>query len=252
MGPLLHVGGSQRGFSCVARACRRARRPALDVATGASSAERMWCRLRGDACPARAGTPDGRVRDRPFRATSVARAAMVGRQSLTWASPDPDRPRPQALLGGWMKSVARKQPWMWSLTTPTFCMSAYTLVAPRNGSPVLQLLGERVRLWCRRREVCDRSRRTLTGALVGSRERREAGRRGTHRAGVLDGGADLGPVTNDRRILHQPVDVSLRHRRDTRDLKAVEGSVERVSLPKHDRPAEPGLKHTQGERLEQG
>ena len=27
-------------------------------------------------------------------------------------------------------SLARKHPWMWSLTTPTFCMNAYTLVGP--------------------------------------------------------------------------------------------------------------------------
>jgi hypothetical protein len=26
--------------------------------------------------------------------------------------------------------VARKQPWMWSLTMPVFCMNAYTLVGP--------------------------------------------------------------------------------------------------------------------------
>ena len=26
--------------------------------------------------------------------------------------------------------MARKHPWMWSLTTPTFCMKAYTLVGP--------------------------------------------------------------------------------------------------------------------------
>jgi|SRR5579862_7973170 len=29
-------------------------------------------------------------------------------------------------------SAARKQPWMWSLTMPTFCMNAYTLVGPTN------------------------------------------------------------------------------------------------------------------------
>src|SRR5439155_27195999 len=31
-------------------------------------------------------------------------------------------------LPGW--SIARKHPWTWSLTTPTFCMNAYTLVGP--------------------------------------------------------------------------------------------------------------------------
>jgi len=36
---------------------------------------------------------------------------------------------------------------MWSLTTPTFCMNAYTLVGPTKRLPLrLQLLGERLRL----------------------------------------------------------------------------------------------------------
>src|SRR6185437_9298711 len=30
---------------------------------------------------------------------------------------------------------ARKHPWTWSLTTPTFCMNAYTLVGPTKRYP---------------------------------------------------------------------------------------------------------------------
>jgi hypothetical protein len=33
------------------------------------------------------------------------------------------------------QSVARKHPWTWSLTTPTFCMNAYTLVGPTKRYP---------------------------------------------------------------------------------------------------------------------
>jgi len=52
----------------------------------------------------------------------------------------------------------------------------------------LQLLGECVRLWCRRGEVCEGPWRTPTGALVGPRQRGKTRRRGPHRARVLDGG----------------------------------------------------------------
>ena len=52
----------------------------------------------------------------------------------------------------------------------------------------LQLLGERVRLRCRRGELCDGPRRTQSCALVAPRERREARRGGPDRACVVDGG----------------------------------------------------------------
>src|SRR6202035_2615123 len=55
----------------------------------------------------------------------------------------------------------------------------------------LQLLGERLRLRCRGGEVRERTRRTLGGALVGSRQLRKTRRHGAHRPGVVDGRLDL-------------------------------------------------------------
>jgi hypothetical protein len=124
--------------------------------------------------------------------------------------------------------MARKQPRTWSLTTPTFCMNAYTLVGPTNRYPC-----------------------AFNCALVGPREHREARRGGPHRPRVLDGCRDLGAVADDRGILQQLVDVALRHRRDLLGVEVMEGAPERVALAEHDRPAEPGLEHPQRERLEQ-
>lgn len=106
-------------------------------------------------------------------------------------------------------------------------MHAYTLVRPTKRYP------------------CDFT--CLARSYASTHKRRKARRRGPHRARVGDGGLDLGAVTDDRGVLQRAVDASLRHRRDLRDGEAVEGSPERVPLAEHDRPAEPGLEHTQGE-----
>ena len=58
------------------------------------------------------------------------------------------------------------------------------------------------------------------------------------------------PVTDDRGVSYQPVDVTLGHCRDLGDIEAQECLPERVTLPEHDRPAQPDLEHAQGERLE--
>src|SRR5512133_4183763 len=100
---------------------------------------------------------------------------------------------------------------MWSLTTPTFCMNAYTLGGPTKRYPWdFNSLANASACGVDPGELCEGPRRALTGALVGPHERRQARRRGPHRARVLDGGLDLGAVTDDRGILQQPVDVSLR------------------------------------------
>src|ERR1700686_2488837 len=53
------------------------------------------------------------------------------------ANPGTDRGvrLPPTLVGVDPSPVARKHPWMWSLTTPTFCMNAYTLVGPTKRYP---------------------------------------------------------------------------------------------------------------------
>ena len=85
----------------------------------------------------------------------------------------------------------------------------------------------------------------------GPRERCEARRRGPHHARVLDRRLDLGAVTDDRGVPQQPTDVALRHRRNPHDAEVVEHPPEPLPLTEHNRPAEPGLEHTQSERLEQ-
>src|SRR5205085_10930555 len=107
----------------------------------------------------------------------------------------------------------------------------------------LQLLGERVGLWRRLREVRDGPWRTLAGGLIRFGERDKARRCGRHRPRVVDGRLDLATVTDDRRVLQQPVDISTCHRRNLGDVEAVEGSPETVTLAEHDRPAEPDLEH---------
>jgi len=42
-------------------------------------------------------------------------------QNIGEAGEDADN---EAALGGWRWPAARKQPWTWSLTMPTFCMNA--------------------------------------------------------------------------------------------------------------------------------
>src|SRR5690242_733313 len=110
----------------------------------------------------------------------------------------------------------------------------------------LQLLGELLRLRRRLGQIGNGPRCPPAGDLVGLREHHEAWRRGHHRAGVVDGGLDLATVADDRGVLDQPVHVPVRRRRDLGDVEAPEC----VPLPEHDRPAQPDLEHSEGERLE--
>src|SRR6266487_4451843 len=107
---------------------------------------------------------------------------------------------------------------MWSLTTPTFCMNAYTLVGPTKRYP------------------CDFNCFANASAC----------------------GVDLGSSATDRGARLGMIDVSCTSRSmspaviaATLASRSLECLPERVSLPEHDRPAQPDLEHTQGERLEQ-
>src|SRR6266568_7177688 len=113
----------------------------------------------------------------------------------------------------------------------------------------LQLLRERLRLRYRLGQIGNGRRCLLAGNLAGLRERNEARRRGQHRAGVVDSCPDLATVADDRGVLNQPVHVLLGHRRALGDVEAPESLPEHIPLPEHDRPAQPDLKHPQGERL---
>src|SRR2546422_2503567 len=64
--------------------------------------------------------------------SSVPRTGLIPVLPFPLSWTDCDLQRLCAVAG---ESVARKHPWMWSLTTPTFCMNAYTLVGPTKRYP---------------------------------------------------------------------------------------------------------------------
>ena len=64
-------------------------------------------------------------------------------------------------------------------------------------------------------------------------------------ARIVDCGLDLGTVTDNRRVLDQPVDVPIRHSRDLSNVEPTESPPERTQLAENDRPTEPDLEDTQ-------
>ena len=116
----------------------------------------------------------------------------------------------------------------------------------------LELLGEGLRLRCGGGDVGDGPRCVCARRLVGFRQRRQAGGRGYHRSRVVDGRLDLGAVADDGRVPDELVDVLVGHGGDLGDAEVMERFAEGVSFAEDDRPAQPGLEHAQGKRLEHG
>src|SRR5713101_1021833 len=85
----------------------------------------------------------------------------------------------------------------------------------------LQLLGERLCFWSRRRYLGERPRWALSVDLVGLRQLGEARRSGLHRTCVVDGRLDLGAVSDDRRVFDQLADIPRSHLCDLGDVEAM-------------------------------
>ena len=169
--------------------------------------------------------------------------------------PRPRRRRAHGARPSPAQGPCRWQPTRWSLTMPTACMKAWTMVGPQNANPsalsalpiaretgVSVWISGRVRAvpWIGRPSTKSQRKRAKPGRLLldpqpGPRAR--------------DGALDLGAVADDPGIGHQPRHVGLREAGDPLRIEIREGVAKPFAAAQDGDPRQAGLEPVEDQLL---